>query len=1074
MPPSRASRILSPVDQFAEREAADEKVVAIPSSSVAEPGMAFQRYFTDGTAAPLDAVRWEKRRSVITEPSGKIVFEADDVEVPADWSQLATDIAVSKYFRKAGVPGSGGERSVRQLVDRVSYAIRTDGERRGYFRSAHDAQIFSDELSSMLVNQLGACNSPVWFNCGLSERYGIQGSGGNYHWNEEQAEIVRLEDSYLHPQCSACFIQSVKDDLMNIFTLLGKEARVFKYGSGSGTNFSTLRSSYEHLSGGGTSSGVMSFLEVFDKGAGATKSGGTTRRAAKMVCLDLDHPEILDFIRWKAREEKKAKMLIAQGLEADFNGEAYHTVSGQNSNNSVRIPDLFMRAVEADGEWSTRLRTSREIHKTYPARELMHEIAQAAWACADPGVQFDDTINHWHTCANTDRIYASNPCSEFMFLDDTACNLASLNLTAFFDLQKNRFDIEAYRRAIRVFITAMDILVDYSSYPTAEIAQNSHNYRPLGLGYANLGSLLMLLGVSYDSEEGRGIAAALTSLLCGEAYAVSAELAQRRRPFSGFKSNREPMLRVIRQHREAAEQLERQRCPQEFHEAALGAWRQAEELGKLHGYRNSQVTVLAPTGTIGLLMDCDTTGVEPDYSLVKWKKLAGGGYVKMVNRNLPLVLERLGYDSTQCEQLMRWVIGRRSLDDTRLDPQHLRGMGFAEEEIQEAEASVRQQGELNSFTPHINPASLRERGLKEAELVAAQREIGGWESFEGAPGFRSEHLPIFDCANRCGPQGQRFLKPLAHVRMVAAVQPFISGAISKTINMPESTTVEEIEQLYTEAWRMGLKAVALYRDNSKGSQPLRTQLDSSASAAISAAGDVATTAVTETLAALKTNAWRERRELPARRRGVTLEASVGGHKIFLRTGEYENGELGEIFIDMYKEGAAYRSMMNSFAQAVSAGLQHGVPLEKYVKMFTFTRFEPHGMTDHPNLRTCTSILDFIFRILAMDYLGRMDFIHVPPQVTLNEDQLELPSSTDSPVADMPGQAQNLRHPPSASATALPTFPPSAPQRFNASVLDTHLAEMMGDAPACDQCGHLTVRNGACYRCLNCGNSIGCS
>ncbi|MCZ6558553.1 MAG: vitamin B12-dependent ribonucleotide reductase [SAR324 cluster bacterium] len=1013
-------------------------------------GMAFVRHFSVEGTNPLEAVKFVRRRSEISEPNGKVVFEMDDVEVPESWTQLATDIVVSKYFRKAGVPRIERETSVEQVIYRIAHSIRVAGEESGYFNTPGDAEVFEDELTLLLVTQHGAFNSPVWFNCGLYQEYGISGSPGNWHYNAAKGQVEEIDKSFEHPQCSACFIQRVEDGLMSIFDLLKKEARVFKYGSGTGTNFSRLRSRFEPLSGGGTSSGLMSFLEVFDKGAGATKSGGTTRRAAKMVCLDMDHPEIVDFIRWKAKEEDKAKTLISGGYEADFNGEAYHTVSGQNSNNSVRITDEFMKEFEQDGEWSTTSRTTGERHETHKARTLMREIAEAAWSCADPGVQFDTTINEWHTCSNTDRIYASNPCSEFMFLDDTACNLASLNLMKF-RREDGSFDLESYRHAIRVFSTAMEILVDFSSYPNADISQNSHDYRPLGLGYANLGTLLMVNGLAYDSEEGRALAAALTAILCGEAYATSAEIASHMRAFEGYERNRKPMLKVIGKHRQAARQIDPKHCPEELWHAAQQAWDNAEELGRKYGYRNSQMTVLAPTGTIGLLMDCDTTGVEPDFSIVKWKKLAGGGYIKIVNHSLNIALEKLGYNPEQVQDIIRYILGTQSLEDgATINLERLRELGYSDGEIDEAVRAVKAGGGLDEYTPHVNPAALAERGMDSEEILQAQTHIGGMETVEGAPHFRPEHLPVFDCANRCGSSGTRFIAPIAHVKMMAAVQPFISGAISKTVNMPEQTSVEEIEDIYVQSWRYGLKSVALYRDNSKGSQPLSTKLNDSGDASL------AGTAVEDAVAMEQGLAWGERRVLPRRRSGFTLEATVAGHKLFLRTGEYENGELGEIFIDMYKEGAAYRSMMNSFAQAISVGLSYGVPLEKYVNMFTFTRFEPYGITDHPNVRTCTSIPDFIFRILGMEFLGRNDFIHVLP------DTLDTQSDGQTPEAA----------PPAASATE--RSPASEPAHKATDALDDHMADLMGDAPVCDVCGHLTVRNGSCYRCLSCGNSMGCS
>ncbi|MDH4121670.1 MAG: vitamin B12-dependent ribonucleotide reductase [Deltaproteobacteria bacterium] len=1025
-------------------------VKALPAQAKAagqpQRGLSFSRYFTIAGQDPLQGIRFVKRRSVITEPNGHVVFEMKNAEVPETWSQLATDILVSKYFRKAGVPGTGHEVSAKQVIHRITHSIRAYGEAHGYFQTPADAETFEDELTWLMMTQRGAFNSPVWFNVGLWEEYGITGSGGNWAWEDQLGRVEAVSNGYQRPQCSACFIQSVSDDLMSIFDLVQKEARVFKYGSGTGTNFSHLRSKYELLSGGGTSSGVMSFLEVLDKGAGATKSGGTTRRAAKMVSLDMDHPEIMDFIQWKAKEEKKAKILIANGYDSDFNGEAYHTVSGQNSNNSVRMTDAFMKAYETGGTWNTTNRTDGATHQTYPAKEMMRAISAAVWECADPGVQFDTTINDWHTCPDTDRINASNPCSEFMFLDDSACNLASLNLVKF-TRDDHTFDVEAYQKAIRLFVTAQEILVGYGSYPTREIAHNSQMYRPLGLGYANLGTLLMTRGLPYDSEEGRALAGALTALMSGEAYAVSAEIAGNVGPFEGFSRNRAAMLRVMGKHKEAAQRIDRRICPANLWEAAQESWSRAEELGNVNGYRNAQISVLAPTGTIGLLMDCDTTGVEPDYSLVKWKKLAGGGYLKIVNGSLKEALGRLGYTTTQTQDILTHILGTGSLEDGgSLDLGRLKALGFSDEQIQEAALSVKSSSRFNSFTPHINPASLAEKGMTQQEVEEAIVRINGMETIEGAPHLKNEHLPVFDCANKCGEKGQRYLQPLAHIKMMAAVQPFISGAISKTINVPNHTTVEEIEDLYVQSWRYGLKAVALYRDGSKGSQPLTSTDDKSKNKET----------LSEALAAVELNkpaglGWGTRRELPTERKGFTLEALVGGHKLFLRTGEYENGELGEIFIDMYKEGAAYRSMMNSFAQAVSVGLSYGVPLEKYVKMFTFTRFEPYGITDHPNVRTCTSILDFIFRILAMKYLGRHDFIHVPPKML----------DTSSDGVDEVARA-------AAKQSAAPARPATADS------LDEHLAEMMGDAPVCDTCGHLTVRNGSCYRCLSCGASMGCS
>ena len=928
-------------------------------------GVSIERLFTKPGVDPLDQVSWEKRSSLITDRDGSVVFSMENIEAPAEWSQLAVDIVASKYFRKAGLHGdpSKGETSVRQVVQRIVKTIRNAGERfGGYFATPEDADAFEAELAHMLVNQIGAFNSPVWFNCGLYQQYGIEGSGGNWAWDEESEvsghdPYFETKNAYENPQCSACFIQSVDDDLMSIFQLIKDEARLFKQGSGTGTNFSNLRGANELLSGGGTSSGLMSWLRVGDAGGGAIKSGGTTRRAAKMVCLDMDHPDILEFIQWKAHEEKKAQALIAAGYSNGMEGEAYRTVSGQNANNSVRVTDDFMRALEQDGEWSTVARTTKQVWKTYKARDIWQQVAEAAWACADPGVQYDTTINRWHTCPNSGRINASNPCSEYMFLDDTACNLASLNLTKFLRTNgsfgtKGTFDIGGFHHAVRVFVIAQEILVDFSSYPTKPIARNSHDYRPLGLGYANLGTLLMLLGIPYDSDEGRAVAGAITSFMTGGAYVTSAKLAQVKNPFNGFEKNRDAMLNVIEMHKKAASDgLEAaKKCTSTSrllwgHAAAT--WIDAASFGQQYGYRNAQVTVLAPTGTIGLLMDCDTTGIEPDFSLVKFKKLAGGGNLKITNQSIGKALQRLGYTSQAIKNIILYV--------------------------------------------------------------------GENETIEGSQ-LLEEHLAVFDCANRCGEKGTRFISPMAHIKMMAAVQPFLSGAISKTVNLPAETTVDEIKKIYEEGHRLGLKAVALYRDGCKASQPLTTKTE-------------------KPTPSPQDRPVGERVRLPKKRRGVTQEACIGGHKVYLRTGEYNDGTLGEIFIDMHKEGAAFRSVMNCLAMSVSLGLQYGVPLSVYVDQFTFTRFEPQGVVEgHDNIKLATSIIDYIFRSLGIEYLRRYDLAHVRPEES----------------------------------------PTRGPEGTKEDPLDAQLAKMMGDAPMCDGCGHITVRNGSCYKCLNCGNSMGCS
>ncbi len=1041
-------------------------------------GMNISRYYTHTGLAAFDEVVWERRSSVINNPDGSVVFKMEGIEVPSGWSQLATDIVVSKYFRKAGLHGdaSQGETSVRQVVHRVANTIRRAGEEfGGYFATEQDAEIFEAELTYLLVNQYGAFNSPVWFNCGLYHQYEIEGSGGNWAWNFDAEDVSETPNAYSRPQCSACFIQSVSDDLMGIYDLMKSEARLFKYGSGTGSNFSAIRGRQEKLSGGGTSSGLMSFLEVFDRAAGSTKSGGTTRRAAKMVCLDMDHPEIEDFIEWKVREERKARALIESGYESDFNGEAYKTVSGQNSNNSIRITDDFMKAAQGGGKWHTRARTTGEVVDTYDAADLWSKVAEAAWACADPGVQYDSTINGWHTCPNTARINASNPCSEYMFLDDSACNLASLNLTKFLG-EDDVFDVDGYRHACELFFLAQEILVDLSSYPTRNIAKNSHDYRPLGLGYANLGTLLMVQGIPYDSDEGRAVAGALTAILCGRAYRTSALIAKNKEPFAGYAPNREPMLRVMRRHQEAAYAINRDECPESLWRAAIEDWNDVVQLGEQHGFRNAQATVLAPTGTIGLLMDCDTTGIEPDFALVKFKKLAGGGYFKIVNQSVPKALTRLGYSEAHVQEIVAYVSGTNTLlGAPHINRASLGKLGLTSEDLHKVEQALPGVFELSlAFAPWVlgkdtyarlkidaqkmsQPgfSLLTHLGFTRAQIEEANDHIVGRMTIEGAPYLREEDYPVFDCANRCGKTGERYLAPMSHVRMMGAAQPFLSGAISKTVNLPNDATVEDVRQIYEEGWRLGLKAVALYRDGCKASQPLSTSEKSKDK------DEKEEAAAAAPLAAAPVPSIRpvgQRVRLPRKRGGFTQEARVGGHKVFLRTGEYEDGTLGEIFVDMHKEGAAFRSLMNCFAMAVSVGLQYGVPLETYVDQFTFTRFEPHGpVQGHPNIKFATSIMDYLFRVLGVEYLKRYDFAQVKP------DEVETPVIHDPTSNDLEVKVR--------SASELP---PALKAGSEHGALGAQLEEMMGDAPVCDGCGHITVRNGACYKCLNCGNSMGCS
>jgi ribonucleoside-diphosphate reductase alpha chain len=1128
------------------------------------------------TGAPTELV-YERRSSIITNPDGSIVFKMEGAEIPATWSQLATDIIISKYFRRAGLHGDAkqGEKSARQVVYRIAHTIRQAGEDFGsYFATKADADAFEAELSFMMIHQVGAFNSPVWFNCGLWAEYGITGTGGNWAWDSSQPKasvVTETKNAYERPQCSACFIQAASDDLMSIYELVKSEARLFKYGSGTGSNFSMIRGRQEKLSGGGTSSGLMSFLEVFDRAAGATKSGGTTRRAAKMVCLDMDHPEILDFVNWKVREEKKAHALIAAGFSSDFNGEAYKTIAGQNSNNSIRVTDDFMRAVEAGGKWQTIMRTTGEVCDTYEAKDMWVQATKAAWACADPGLQYDSTINKWHTCPNSGKINASNPCSEYMFLDDTACNLSSINLIKFLREDgdgRQSFDVDGFRHACRTFFMAQEILVDLSSYPTKDIARNSHDFRPLGLGYANLGSLLMQMGVPYDSEEGRSIAGALTSIMCGKAYAASAEMAASKGAFNGFAKNREPMLRVMGMHRDAAYQINRDKCPPELYRAACEDWDKAVALGEQHGYRNAQATVLAPTGTIGLLMDCDTTGVEPDFALVKYKKLAGGGYFKIVNQSVPSALRKLGYSASEVQEIVAYVSGTNTLlAAPNINRRTLKERGITEAELAKAEAALPGIFELDhAFGAWVLGEDTYDRlgitkeqrsgkrfsilehlGFSKAEIEEAQDTIIGRMTIEGAPYLKPSHYPVFDCANRCGKIGQRFLAAMSHVNMMAAVQPFLSGAISKTVNLPNDASVDDVSDVYTEGWRVGLKAVALYRDGCKASQPLSTttkeketdaekaeakaardktvlsaELEAKLSeTAVSVRGDeglspIPRTSEPQDVTQLTLGLVRSgsvgarptglRVRLPKKRVGFTQEARVGGHKIFLRTGQYEDGTLGEIFIDMHKEGAAFRSLMNCFAMSVSIGLQYGVPLQTYVDQFTFTRFEPQGLVEgHPYVRMATSIVDYLFRVLGCEYLGRYDLAHVKPEgdeavqhvgflggghkedrVSESEMPPFLPredagsppmslSYTPAAVARSASEAQSFEVPEQRMPTRGGGGTDAAHEHAaQASPLDAQLDAMMGDAPVCDVCGHITVRNGACYKCLNCGNSMGCS
>jgi ribonucleoside-diphosphate reductase alpha chain len=1471
---------------------------------------------------PYSTVSWEKRSSAIRGSDGAVVFEMHDVEIPASWSTVAGDIMASKYMRKAGIPVldeagrpvldasgkplTGGEKSARQVIGRLVGCWRSWGERHGYFRTEEDAAAFEDELAYMLLHQIAAPNSPQWFNTGLQLAYGLTGPAqGHYYVDPATGTVRTSEDAYTRPQPHACFIQSVADDLVNpggIMDLWTREARLFKYGSGTGTNFSKLRGEGEPLAGGGISSGLMSFLKIGDRAAGAIKSGGTTRRAAKMVCLDMDHPDIEAFINWKAEEEKKVAALIRAGYAADFNGEAYATVSGQNSNNSVRVPESFLRAVEAGGEWHLRWRTDGHISKTLEAKDLWDQICRAAWHCADPGVQLDTTINEWHTCPESGRINASNPCvtgdtliatesgwrridslagrsarvigadgkphlvtrifptgtkpvfrlrtragyelritadhkvavrdrgdvavrdlvpgdrlelagpgfggramderlamavgvavgdgcltrsnlqeiviltmgaaeagvlgtiaaavneekalrraagaagnpsdvavvtagsvsrlsfssqavvdvfkdlavldegstrkrftpavfdldrpslagvlrglftadgtvfphhsapggnhgqkskyvsldsssldllrqtqllllgfgikskihagrslridhasrlvfereigfdaaspkalsvralnkvhgvhredltdpvasveplgeepvydltepvtnhfvaagivvhncSEYMFLDNTACNLASINLVKFYDAEAQKFDVEAFRHACRIWTAVLEISVLMAQFPSKEIAELSYRFRTLGLGYANLGTLLMLGGIPYDSDEGRAICGAITAIMTGECYAMSAEMARALGPFPGYEENREAMLRVIRNHRRAASNapaseyeglsiipqgIDPHSCPGYLLDAARDAWDRALELGERYGYRNAQTTVIAPTGTIGLLMDCDTTGIEPDFALVKFKKLAGGGYFKIPNRSVDLALEVLGYPREEREAVVTYLIGTNRLAGApHVNRVTLREKGLLDDELDRVDQALIKVFDLPSafsawtlgedclqrlgFGPdeYQKPsfALLRGLGFTPEMIAEANSHVCGRHTVEEAPHLRDEHLPVFDCANRCGKTGKRFIAPGGHIRMMAAAQPFISGAISKTINIPHESTVEDISRAYLSSWKLGLKAVALYRDGSKLSQPLSTKSDASPATTQPstkvAEGDSAQPPPATSAAAATLLPARVRRPLPSKRRGFTQEAKVGGHKIYLRTGEYEDGTLGEIFIDMHKEGAAFRGIMNCFAIAISKGLQYGVPLEEFVDTFTFTRFAPQGQVQgHPNIKVATSVLDYVFRVLGLEYIGRTDLVHVKPandgdpgERDMNpgdagrEKQavatsgvspspppgpLSAPHEKASPgVAGAPGNGDN--RPPARSREPAEARGFSSrldvsrtrihAELFEQTLLSEQVSEYMGDAPTCATCGQFTIRSGSCYRCLFCGDSQGCS
>lgn len=1101
--------------------------MSVTKSTKKGKGLSFTRHYTQDDVNVFDLFEYDLRSSVIRNPNGEKVFEMTDVEVPKHWSQIATDILAQKYFRKAGVPQSDGslgrETSVKQVAHRLADCWRTWGMKYGYFASEQDAQIFYDELVFSILQQSCAPNSPQWFNTGLYNSYGINGKAqGHYYVDPETGVLERSKNAYERPQPHACFILSVEDDLVNeggIMDLWTREARIFKYGSGVGTNFSNIRAEGEKLSGGGTSSGLMSFLKIGDRAAGAIKSGGTTRRAAKMVCLDLDHPEVLNFIDWKVEEEKKVAALIAAGYASDYEGEAYRTVSGQNSNNSVRVPNEFFRRLVNNQDWELKARTDGHVMKTIPAREVWEKIAYAAWRCADPGTQYDTTINEWHTCPEGGRIRASNPCSEYMFLDNTACNLASLNLRRFFNEETTEFDVAGFEYMVRLWTVVLEISVLMAQFPSPEVAQLSYDYRTLGLGYANLGSLLMVSGIPYDSDKGRAIAGAITAIMNGVAYKTSAEMAKHLGSFAKYEENKKHMLRVMRNHRAAAydatgayEGLEikpmginAKYCPDYLLKAATKAWDEAVQLGEKYGYRNAQATVIAPTGTIGLVMDCDTTGIEPDFALVKFKKLSGGGYFKIINQSIPAALKNLGYSPSEIDAIVKYAKGHGTFAGAPyINHQTLSEKGFIAEELKKIDAAVESAFEIGfvfnvhtlgeeclqrlGFRPEtyfdFNFNLLEALGFSEKEIEAANDYVCGTMMVEGAPYLKEEHLPVFDCANKCGRDGKRYIHAHGHIRMMAATQPFISGAISKTINLPNEATVEEIKDCYFLSWELGIKACALYRDGSKLSQPLSNKSDKKAK---DTAGDEAVDISSDNIVdlskltvdelleevnkrvqdspdtQLKRQLSRivERKSLPAKRRGYTYKGKVGGQPLFLRTGEYGDGTLGEIFIDMAKEGATMRSLLNSFAIAVSVGLQYGVPLEEFVDKFIFTRFEPSGVVDHPNIKSATSVLDYIFRVLAYEYLDRDDLVHVPDEhrhgteVAENQELSQVRITSAQPV--VPQKQKSIQPSP--------------------VTMDAETKKLMGtsaDAPACRNCGNITLRNGTCYMCPNCGTTTGCS
>ncbi len=1187
--------------------------------------MHIHRTFTQGLDGAYSGLSFVERISRIINADGSVVSEIDNVGVPSTWSQVAVDIMAQKYFRRAGVPARTKKRyeagvpewlcpseadteALSQLPEKERFGSETDsrqvfrrlagcwtywGWKSGCFGNEDAARAYYDGMRYMLARQYAAPNSPQWFNTGLNWAYGIEGPAqGHYFTNPETGLPEKSNTAYERPQPHACFILSVTDDLVNeggIMDLWQQEARLFKYGSGTGTNFSKLRGVGEFLSGGGQSSGLMSFLKIGDRAAGAIKSGGTTRRAAKMVICDMDHPDIEAFINWKVKEERKVASLAVgsklcrkhlknvlqacwdwdneenrfnvhsnkklrkavraavrdfipenylyriiqlgkQGVhdiefeeyDTNWTSEAYQTVSGQNSNNSVRLTNDFLKAVENDGTWDLTSRTTGETVKTVKARDLWEKINESSWASADPGVQFDTTVNEWHTCPEGGHINASNPCSEYMFLDDTACNLASINLIRFYDEESGQFDVPRFIEACRLWTLTLEISVAMAQFPNKAIAQKSYEYRTLGLGYANLGTLLMVQGIAYDSKEALAITGAITALMTGTSYALSAEMAAELGPFSRYEANKKHMLRVIRNHRRAAyncdsyeyeglttfpQSIDAAYCPEYLRTAAVESWDRALELGVRHGYRNAQTTCIAPTGTIGLLMDCDTTGIEPDFALVKYKKLAGGGYFKIINQSVPMALKKLGYPEPEINDIVRYCVGSGSLATSPIiNHESLKARGFTDEILGQVEKELPKAFDITfAFNKHVLGETfcremlgikdemlddfsfnlLKHLGFSDEDICKANDAVCGTMTIEGAPHLDEKHYPIFDCANKCGKYGKRFIRHEAHIHKMAAAQPFISGAISKTINMPNSSSVKEVETAHMQSWKLMLKGTAVYRDGSKLSQPLNSvAADNFKLSMLEDEEEKTPLKVAEEMVQL----IKQRRTLPHRRNGYTQKAVVGGHKVYLRTGEYKDGTLGEIFIDMHKEGAAFRSLMNSFAISVSMGLQHGVPMDEFVDAFVFTRFEPNGIvTGNDRISMATSTIDYIFRELAINYLGRNDLAQVTPE-DLRSDALQKVEE-DIPPTDSPAETSEP-HPVGDNGNGNGhgksnggTNGGTAVQTLGTVVLTNRgmkngsaLAKLKGyEGDPCGECGQLTlVRNGTCLKCLSCGATSGCS